>query len=292
MAVTGKAEGERGTVLVGVALLVCGAWIAAVGDAIAKYVGADVPVLQIVWARYAFALVPLVPFLVFHMGPREVARHFGALELLRGVALVAVTGFYFSAIQLMPLADALALLFLYPLIATGLAAIFLGERVRRLVLVLSVVAFAGVLLVVRPGFGAFNSGAVLAALAAVSVATNMVVNRGLAGRTPAFAGMVYATLIGFVISSAAVPFVWVWPSPTAWALLAALGVLSSLVTWLIYSAFGYGPAGVIAPFGYSEIIAAAILGLVVFGEFPDALAVAGIALIVASGVLLAARGSA
>lgn len=290
MAAIGRAGRDDGTVLLGVAMLVAAVFIAAGCDAIAKYLGEDIPVLQIVWARYAFALPPLIPFLMFHMKPRAVARHFGGLEFLRGAALVGVTYFYFSALQFMPMADALGLLFLYPLIATGLAALFLGERVRRYVIVLSLLSFAGVLLVVQPGLGAFNIGAVLAALAALCVATNLVINRALSARTPAFAGIVHATLIGLVVSSVPVAFVWVWPTPEAWAWLVALGVFSSLVTWLIFAAFAHGPASVIAPFGYSEIVAATLLGLMVFGEFPDLLALAGIAMIVASGVVLAMRG--
>lgn len=275
--------------LFGIALLVVGVALAAGTDAIAKYLGADLPVVQIVWARYAFGLLPLIPLVFFHMKPAEIRLYIGPLELLRAASMLAMAIFYFSAIQLMPLADALGLLFLYPLLATGLAALFLGERVSGVVVGLSVISFIGALMVIRPGYGEVNLGAIFAALAALAVAVSMVINRKLAGKTPVFAGMMVATVFGLVISAPVVPFFWVAPSAEHWALLVAVGVLSSLVTWMLFSAFLHGPASVIAPFGYSEIVAATALGYFIFEEFPDGWALVGITVICLAGIVMAMR---
>lgn len=286
MAITRPVEVGENT-LFGIALLISGTALAALVDAIAKYLGAGLPVAQIVWARYAFGVLPLIPLLYFHMGPGEVRRYFGLLELLRAGSMLAMAIFYFTAIQLMPLADALGLLFLYPLLATGLAVLFLGERVSVTVTVLSVISFIGALLVIRPGYGDVNLGAIFAALSALAVATSIVINRKLAGKTPVFAGMMVATVFGLALSTPVVPFFWVAPSAEQWVLLAAVGVLSSLVTWLLFSAFLHGPASVIAPFGYSEIVAATALGYFIFGDFPDGWSLAGIAIICIAGIVMA-----
>jgi len=275
--------------LLGIALMISGTAIAAAVDAMAKYLGAELPVAQIVWARYAFGVLPLIPLLIVHMGLAEIRRYVGPLELLRAGSMLAMAIFYFSAIQFMPLADALGLLFLYPLLATGLAALFLGERVSATVVVLSVVSFIGALMVIRPGYGDVNLGAIFAALAALAVAISIVINRKLAGRTPVFAGMVVATLAGLILTTPVVPFFWVAPSAEQWALLIVVGVLSSLVTWLLFSAFLHGQASVIAPFGYSEIVAAVALGYFIFGEFPDAWSAAGIIVICVAGIIMAMR---
>ncbi|VAW15877.1 hypothetical protein MNBD_ALPHA09-1545 [hydrothermal vent metagenome] len=288
MTVINKAQtGE--TPLLGIALLVFGVALAAGTDAIAKYLGADLTVAQIVWGRYVFGLLPLIPFIFAHMGPGEIRRYLGLLELLRAGSMLAMAIFYFSAIQYMPLADALGLLFLYPLLAAGLAVLFLGERISAVFVGLSVISFIGALMVIRPGYGEVNLGAIFAALAALAVAISMVINRKLAGRTPVFAGMVVATVFGLVISTPVVPFFWVVPNLEQWALLAAVGFSSTLVTWMLFSAFLHGPASVIAPFGYSEIVAATALGYFIFGDFPDGWALTGIVVICLAGIVMAMR---
>lgn len=273
--------------LLGIAILVTGAFAAPVGDAISKSLGEDLPVIQIVWARFVFALIAVLPWLVLHMGPREILRYITPLEILRGVSAATITFFYVSAIQYMPLADALGLLFLYPLLATGLAVLFLGERVSILLLSLSGLSLAGALLVIKPGFGVLNIGMLFAILAATAISINIVISRKLAGKTPVFAGIVIATCIGTVILSAAVPFVWVPPSATQWGFLIVIGLLYLVVTWSIYTAFLYGKASVIAPFGYSEILMTTALGFYVFGDFPDIYSLTGIAIICFAGVVMA-----
>jgi len=290
MAINNKVEAGE-VPLLGITLLVFGVALAAAVDAIAKYLSADLSIAQIVWARYAFGLLPLIPITIIHMGPAQIWRYCGPLELLRAGSMLAMAVFYFSAIQLMPLADALGLLFLYPLLATGLAVLFLGERVSMTVVGLSVISFTGALMVIRPGFGDVNLGAIFAALAALAVAISIVINRKLAGRTPVFAGMMVATLFGLAVSTPVVPLFWVTPSAEQWMLLAAIGVFSSLVTWMLFSAFLHGPASVIAPFGYSEIVAAVALGYFVFGEFPDDWSLAGILVICVAGIVMAMRKS-
>lgn len=288
MALSGTA-GSEDRPLFGVMLLITGVFLASLGDTIAKLLGQDMHVMQIVWARYSFSALTLLPFLVVHMRPAEILRHFRPLEMFRALALVGITGFYFGAIQFMPLADALGLLFIYPLVATGLAFLFLGERVTGVVIGLSVVSFAGALLVIRPGFGEVNIGALFAVLAALAVATNLVINRKLAGTTPIFAGIVFATFTGLALTTIAAPFFWTTPTFDQWTLMITLGVLSSGVTWMLYSAFSYGPTSVIAPFGYTEILSATALGYFVFGEFPDSWTITGITVICVAGIVMATR---
>jgi len=276
--------------LLGVAFVVLGVSVAASGDAVAKFLGQDLPVAALVWGRYLFSTVVVLPFVLGRIPLVQFLACATWIEALRAISMLLVTGAYFTAIQYLPLADALGLLLLYPLLASALAALLLDERVGLAKALVMATAFGGALLVVKPGFATWNVGVGFALAAALAVAVNIVITRHLAGRTPIVVGLLYSNLAGLVLSSPFVAFDWRPPSSAEWALLAALGVLMAAATFLIYRAYGSAPTATLAPFGYSEVIAATILGYVVFSDFPDAASILGIAVICACGIWIAMRG--
>jgi drug/metabolite transporter (DMT)-like permease len=204
--------------------------------------------------------------------------------------MLAITVAYFTAVQFLPLADALGLLLLYPLISAAMAAVWLGERVGLATMLIMSTAFGGALLVVKPGFATVNIGVFCALGAAVAVALNIVINRHLAGRTPTIVGLFYSSVIGLVISTVLIPFDWTLPDPGQWLLLAVLGLVMAAATYFVYLAFSFAPTATVAPFGYSEVITATVLGYVLFADFPDGASLAGIAVITACGMWIALRG--
>lgn len=279
-------EIERGMVLMVVAML-----LAPVMDAIAKELGQGMAATQVTWGRFLFQTAILVPWAVA-AGRRLPRRHLG-LHAARGFLTAGATLCFFAAVAVMPLADALAIFFVEPLLLTLLSALFLGERVgwRRLLAVAA--GLAGAMVVIRPSLAVFGWHALLPLGAATCFALYLLLTRRMARHEDPVVLQLTAGLSGWLVLSLALLAGWTlggpalapsWPSTAEWLLLLLLGVIATLSHLLVVVAFRHAPAGVLAPFQYLEIISATILGLALFGDFPDATTWLGILLIVGSGL--------
>jgi len=255
----------------------------------AKYLSAEYPVAQVVWARYFFHLAVLLPLVLWRYGPRALVPARFRLQLFRGTLLVADSFLFFGALALIPLADTLALTFVAPLMLTALSALVLGERVgvRRWSAV--AIGFAGTLIIVRPGFAAFEPGAVLALGAGVAYAIYQLLTRKLAGSAPPLVTLGYTALVGTLVMTAALPAYWVTPSPTDLALMVGMGATAAVAHFLIISAFERAQASLLAPFNYCEMIGAVAIGYLVFGDFPDSWTWLGVLVLIGSGVYISLR---
>jgi len=254
---------------------------------LAKILGARYPVMQLVWAQYTgHAAIAITVLLLRH--PLWALRlHRPLLLLARGMLLVAANLLFFAALRTMPLADALALTFVSPFAAVLLSALLLGETVPPRRWAGIILGLLGALLIIRPGFGSAGAASLLAVGAGISYACFMIATRA-ASPGATLAGMVvWASLPGALLLSMLMPAVWVTPVGGDIALMAALGAIAALGHALIAAAFARAPASVLAPLGYSEIATTALLGLVVFGQFPDAITWAGIAVLAAGGLWMA-----
>jgi drug/metabolite transporter (DMT)-like permease len=212
------------------------------------------------------------------------------LQLLRGLCLLGSTGFFFAALIYMPIADALALVFVSPFIVTILSALLLGETVgpRRWTAVL--IGFIGALIIIRPGLGVFSWPSLLALGAGFFYASYIVTTRQLANvGMPPLISLTATGLIGVVIMSCLLPFSWQTPAATDWLWMAAMGLAAASGHFLITKSLQYAPAAQLAPLSYSEIIMATLIGYVAFGDFPDAWTWLGIAVIIISGIYISWR---
>jgi drug/metabolite transporter (DMT)-like permease len=263
--------------------------IVPVMDAIAKHLSATLPVIQITWARYVFHLAIAVPMVLAMHPPRALRPARVGLQLLRGVMLVISTYSFFLAVAYLPLADALALAFMAPLVVTALSPWLLGEHVgvRRFTAV--GVGFLGALVIVRPGSGVVHWAAIYPLAASISYALYVVLTRKLAGTAPPLVTLVYGAIIGGLVTSAALPFAWRPPSPAEWGWMAVIGACAALGHYLIIRAYERAPASLLAPFTYVEIVSASALGYFCFGDFPDRWTWVGIAILVASGIYISVR---
>jgi len=268
------------------------AWAIVPGmDVAAKYlIQLGYPVLLVVWARFFFNALCLVPILVLSRQPLQFRQHFG-LQFIRTVMLIAATLGFFIGLRTMGVADVLAVYFVYPFIVTLLSPVFLGERVGRRRLSAVAVGLLGSLMIIRPGFGMMdpNVGYVLAA--SVFFATYNLLTRKLVGRTGSWQTLGFQSIVGAVLMSGIAPFVWRTPDLQGLSLFAVIGGLSTVGHFLLIRAYDYSPASVLAPFSYFEIISATILGYLVFGDFPEPMTWAGILVIVASGIYIGIRES-
>ena len=258
-------------------------------DGMAKHLSQSYPLLQVVWARYFFHLLTMLPLLLWRYGPRSLWPDRPHVQLIRGALLLTATMLFFAAISRMPLANALALFFVSPLVVTALAPFMLGESVgwpRRLAVI---AGFAGVWIVMRPGSGAFELTGLLAVAAGTVHGLYLLVTRKLSGTAPPLVTLAYTALVGAVVMSFVAIFAWRAPTPGDLGLMVLMGLLAAAGHLLVIWAFDLAPASLLAPAGYFEIVTATIVGLVVFGDFPDTWTWVGVAVIVASGVIISLR---
>lgn len=284
-----QAPSSNTAIRLGVGLALLATIIVPFNDAIAKHLSASYPILQIVWARYAFHFLPVLALAAATQGISGLRPRKLPLHLFRGGLLVASTFMFFSALKTMPLTDALALVFVSPLVVTALSPFLVGEHVgiKRWSAVL--VGFIGTLVIIRPGFADISIGAIFSLSAGTTFGIYLLVTRMLAGTAPPQVTLVYSALPGAVIMSAIVPFVWQSIDLMDWALMIGLGLFSAVAHYLLIRAYSMAPAPVLAPLGFFEIVSNAILGLVIFGDFPDLVTWIGIMIIIGSGVYISLR---
>lgn len=277
-------------VLRGILLIIVAVSTFAVMDTTAKYLSRTYPVPAIVWARYFTQAV----FMLLVLGPRLRldllrTRRLG-LQITRGITLALATLLFFSALSLMPIAEASAITFVSPLLLTALSVFLLRERVPPIAWIAVAAGFVGVLFIIRPGGAVFSPAAVLPLATACCFAGYQIMTRQLAGVDSSFTTLFYSAIIGTALTSLLVPFYWHPPETIVHGLLfALLGVLGAVGHFVLIRAFHHAPASVLAPFVYSQLVAVLVLGYAIFGEFPDGWSLAGMAIIVASGVFIALR---
>ena len=211
------------------------------------------------------------------------------LLLLRGAMLATVATCFMTALIWMPLAEATAIYFTAPLLMVALSPWLLGEAVQRSRWVAVTVGFGGMLLIVRPGNALPVLGTVLMAIAAVCYAIFQLLTRRLAALVPSPVQYAYTALVCLVVTLIPAPFFWpVPPVPVHDVLLLlAGGACSGVAQWLLLAAFERVEASLLAPLNYLQLLLAVAISSLWFHRPPDALATAGIALIVAAGIYLA-----
>jgi drug/metabolite transporter (DMT)-like permease len=259
-------------------------------DVIAKLLGTSgVPVLQIVWARMAFGALLTLPVALRHGGLLRAMPDRPALHGMRAVLLGAATFLFFSALQVLPIADALAIFFVNPLIVTALSPLILRERVgpRRWAAV--AVGFIGTLIIIRPGLQQINAGVAMAFGAGCCLALYFLMTRRIAGHSPAMVTTYDTSVMGTLILSALMVFVWKTPDLWEWAMFALLGLIATVGHFLIVRAYDFAEASLLAPLGYTEMIGAVGVGWVFFGDFPDMWTFVGVAVLIGSAIYISTR---
>ncbi|MEX2631233.1 MAG: DMT family transporter [Tistlia sp.] len=260
-----------------------------VNDALAKALTAHYPPLQILFVRNAFAL-PMIVATVLALGGRSALRtsHL-RLHAFRGLLLTGGAGLFFSGLAVLPLAEATALIFAAPIFITALSVPLLRESVgwRRWTAV--IVGFLGVLIIVRPGGTTFQPASLYVVGTALSYALFMISARWIDRREGAWTMTVYVVLFPLLFSGLAVPFAWQPLQAPHLPLFLAQAVFGTLSMMLITQAFRQAPAAIVAPFDYTALVWASLLGWLVWGEIPDDWTYAGAAVIIASGLYIVIR---
>lgn len=271
--------------LLGIATLVGALAILPGMDAIAKHLSGHLPVLEIAWARFLIYALFMLPLALRRHGRRLLRPARPVLQLLRGGLMAFSALMFFSAVAHMPLADCMAVFFVYPLVVLVASALVLGERIGTLRWAMVVLGFIGTALVIRPSAGVISAGVPFALASGLAYAGSLMLTRQLAGHDPALVTSAISAVLGAIAYSVLTPYVWVMPAAADWPLMALMGAIAALGHFLIVRAHRWATAAELAPFGYAEIVAAILFGFAVFGDVPAPLVWLGIAVIIASGIV-------
>ena len=274
----------RGT-FAGIGLMLAGTFLFSVNDALGKWLLADYSIGELLLVRSVAGLILLAPLIRqtgiagFRSAPRP------ALQIVRVILSTVEVALFFLAVSQLPLADTKTFYLAGPIYVTALSVILLCEAVgwRRWAAVL--VGFAGVVLALRPSGASFTLPVLIALAGSITFAFLMIVTRMLRETTDTVlvAGQIGGT---FVFGALTAPFSWVTPSPRDLVLLMLFGVLAMLALACINRSLKLAPASVVAPYQYTLIVWAIVLGYLVFGDVPDLAMLAGAAIIIAAGLFI------
>jgi drug/metabolite transporter (DMT)-like permease len=282
-------------ILLGVALMLGFVASAPLIDVASKLAARTIPVGEVTAARFLVQGLIMLPLALGHLAlPRAVM----GMVALRALMLVLSTFAFVSAIDVMPLADALAIVFVMPFILLLLGRVLFGDTVGPRRIAACAIGFGGSLLVIQPSIATFGAIALWPLGTALSFALYMLITRGLSARMHPIAMQFHTSVLALLIclpllavsegsgNPALDPIL---PQGWAWLWLAGVGAASAVSHMLMTIALRFAPSATLAPLNYLEIVSATILSYLVFGDFPDMLTWAGIAIIVGSGLYIIYR---
>ena len=273
----------------GVGLMVAGWGLITVNDALMKAMTGGFPLGQVLGIRGLFVIVPVL-WLVHRAGGWHSLRTTNPRAQLLSATLLTVSTFMFiGSLRYLPLADATAITLAAPVIVTAIAPWYLGERIgwRRRAAV--AIGFVGVLVMLRPGFDGFRWATLLPFGAAVTGAWRDVLTRRMVRTETSESIFAYSSAMVIPIGLATMPFEYVPMGLVDVTWLAVAACIMGLGQFMQADAFRYAEANVLAPFRYTNLLWAMLLGALVFGHWPDALTLVGAALVVGSGVYIVRR---
>jgi S-adenosylmethionine uptake transporter len=267
-------------------------------DAIAKWLSGSVSAGQVTWSRFFFQIIFMSPLLLLTKGPWLTKSLY--LHAFRGALIAFATLFFFSGLKYLPIADAISIFFIEPLLVTLMSAVFLGEKVgwRRFCAIS--IGLLGALIIIRPSFAEVGWPVLLPVGAAVCFSFYILLTRKLVKKEDPIRLQFFAGIFGFMVMSTALMYgteaqvqviTAVWPSKSEWLLLTCLGLIATIAHLLVANAYRLASVGTLAPFQYVEIIGATLLGYIFFDDFPDTTTWLGISIIIGSGIYVFRRES-
>ncbi len=267
-----------------VALIVC---VNAMGKVLTGYMHP----LQVVFFRHAGAGAFLFVVFVGRYGLGVLRSNRPGTQIIRGLFAIVSSMLYFTGLATASLATAAAISFTAPLILTALSGPALGEKVGRHRWGAVLVGFAGALIIVRPGGqGASSLAALMLLGSATCTGLYQMFTRKIAGHDRAETTAICSAIVSGGVVSIALPFVWSDPGPWwVWAVSIAIGIVGGTGHFLLAMAFERGPASLLSPFNYLQLLGAAVTGYTLYGDLPDGVTWLGAGVIVAAGLYIAQR---
>ena len=270
-------------------VLMCSAMLIMVGmSALTKQLSPTYSVTQLIWARFFFNLLLVYALFPGHARRMFVSKNVG-WQLTRSAIIASANVLFVVALSTISIAEMVAITNIAPILITVLAALFLKERVSSVGRLAVAIAFVGVLIVLRPGSGVFQWAAVLPLGMAVGYAFNQIIARKIGHEEDPVTSLAYTTVVGVIVATLAVPFDWTTPDALGWVLLALTGLFGGISHFLIIRAYERSAAAVVAPFIYTELLWAILVGFLAFGDIPDFWTLVGSAVVAISGLYVLLR---
>ena len=285
-------------VLAGVALMLGFCLTAPLLDVAAKLASATVSIGQITAARFVVQCILMAPFIWIMRLSLRVPQGQLMTLIARSMLLLFATFCFIAAIRVMPLADALAIVFVAPFIVLLVGKFYLGEDVGPRRVSAALVGFVGVLFVIQPSFAAFGVIAIIPLGTAVAFAFYILLTRRLSRRihpvvlqfhTGLIAGLSCMLVLLFAAGFKSDLFGAVWPSNIAWIWLLGAGFFATVSHMMMTYALSFAPSATLAPLQYFELPVATLFGYLVFADFPNKLSLFGIAIIIGAGLYMIHR---
>lgn len=287
--------GQQHHVRRGLLLALIGFATLSIGDGLVKSMAGEWPGTAVSALRYSFGAIGLAIAVWFHHGRAGFVMPMPWVQVARGAAVSLATISFFMGAMAMPLADATSIQFTSPMLTAILSAIFLRERAPAAAWVATALAFAGVLIVLRPNVLALGETALYPLAAALGMASLMIFNRKAAGAAPilvmqllvAATAMPIIILVAGALALTGKP-IFAIPAPSLEVVLKCFGVAvtGTVSHLLIYVATMRASAAVVAPMVYVQLLMAVAIGWIWFGDAPEPATLGGAALIIAGGLWL------
>ncbi len=272
----------------GIALMTAAMLSIPIADGIAKHLTAGYQPLFLGWASYAASALIVLPVAALRhrraLLPAGGRRWHG----LRTAFLVTAMSFYFLAIARIPLATAVSTYFVGPIIAVGLSAVLLGERLTWRKGISLALGFAGSLVILRPG-GEISPGMLLALASGVMFGFYLIASRKAAGHGEPLQALAFQYLVGTALLTPQAIATWTTPQPADLLLIGAMGLVSAVSHMMSIAAFRLAEASTLSPLVYLELLGATVIGYAAFHEIPDGMTMAGAGCIVLAGLILLRR---
>ena len=277
---------------IGIASILIAVIFFSVADATAKWLGQTYAPVQIVFLRYLFGLVPVAFFVWRDGGPGALKPRRPVAHGLRALLIFTALLMMFTGLRGMPLAEAISIAFTAPLFITALSGPVLGEPVSPRRWAAVVIGFIGALIIMRPGTAAFRFEALYIVASALCFAISALVTRRMARTETTVAMLAYTTLGAGIVSLPAMPFLWQPPAAGDLWLFVLIGTVGGMAAYFVILAYRHAPVAVVAPFEFTGLIWAALLGWIVWHERPEAIVWAGAGIIALSGLYTTYRETA
>lgn len=256
-------------------------------DTIAKYLMQHYPVAQVVWARYTGHIVLLGVLAWPIVGLDLLRTRQPRIQIARATVQFVATVCNFWALSYLSLADVRGIIFFAPVLVTVCAVYWLRERASTTTWIALFAGFAGVMMIIRPGAGVFTWASLLAVGAAICVSAYQLLTRCLGGDENPLISLFYTAVVGAVLASLFMPYVWVQPSLAHALLMLAVGALGGAGHFAMIKAFQLERVSALMPISYTQLLWTGLLGFLVFRELPDFWSTVGLTVIVCSGLYVA-----
>jgi len=256
-------------------------------DTTGKYLSGFYPVPEVVWVRYSVHALLMIAFLAPRIGWGLIRTAQPRGQIVRAGLLLGSTLCNFNALAFLPLAEVKAISFVSPLLVTVFAVWLLREHVTLSRWAAVVVGFLGVLFIIRPGSHMLSWAAFLALGTALCYSLYQIMTRKFSEDEDPIVTLFFSAIVGCVVLSVVVPFMWETPALVHVPLFLYLGTAGMVGHFLLIKALELERASVLSPFGYTQLIWVTFFGYLVFGQWPDRHAFIGMAVIVGSGLYVA-----